>query len=114
MSSTPQITFPELSVCRSCVEAEQFRVEMAIPCVVIRPAKVEVATLANTEPPERNRPADDERPAADMPPVNDEVAEEVFRIEPPVIVRPLEEANPPPPTVNPPEVQVEVAVDSFI
>ncbi len=48
-------------------------------------------------------------PAIISPPLNVEVAVEVLRIPPPVIVSPREETSPPPATERPPEAQVEVA-----
>ena len=66
-------------------------------------AKVEVP--ADTE-----RPAEDARPAALMPPLKDEVADDVLRREPPVMVRPFAVASPPPPETESPPAKVEVAL----
>ena len=57
----------------------------------------------------RQTPFEATQPAVRLIPFPEkvEVAEELFRIEPPVMVRPFEEANPPPPTERPP-TKVEV------
>ena len=49
-------------------------------------------------------------PASTSPPEKVEVAVEVLSIEPPVIVKPVEESKPPPATEIPPE-NVEVPVE---
>lgn len=65
-------------------------------------------------------PAHDPEGSSKQPPVNliplanVEVAVELFNMDPPVIVRPLDEDNPPPATDNPAEDQLEVADPEYV
>ena len=66
------------------------------------PVKVEVPAPVTV------RPTDDARPAAVIPPEKDEVAELVFKMEPPVIVMPFDEEMPPALVDAIPPAKVEV------
>jgi len=85
---------------------------VSIPAAVMAPVSiVDVpATKDRIFPPVRVIPCDEARPAALMPPVNEDVAALVLVMDPPLSVRPLDENNPPCPASTVPLEKVLVAV----